>query len=531
MRKKLFILFLCLTGFITTSFGEILDVPVEYSSIQAAINATNDGDTVRVAAGTYSEYLRIELEGIGSRDLFLFASETATVQKPNSEPGLLFYIRAAGELKVNGFNFRGSGSFGDLVVRVIDCPAIFESCYFQNAGAGIDYYGPECSGGYLQNCTITDVGVVGFVARDTSTIGLMNVEFSQGIYEGSTNWAGYLGTSGGGNVLIDPLIDVEFLDEYLAIDQGRLSHNGTDTLNVIIGENVIYDPVATAYFDSLMAVHPPEEWPGLAIPFFGGYYVDRIRWWPSSAGGGGVEEFIPGSGTDDQYGDAMLGSPDGVGTSLGTEGSATIFFPQIIIDGGGLDLFVHELGGDRNGRFAEDEFEENFLVEVSEDGIDFTVLGEGAGGTVGFDLGSIGVDNIAYVRITDILPDEGVEPPAAGADIDAIVAIHIDDEDISALDPDVVLVSSFRPCIYPNPAVSSVRMQFWNPIGGGASLKIYDCSGRLMHRHYSINLPTGFHEWIWDGRSDLGNPVAPGVYFYRVQIPGNSAIGKIIRIR
>ncbi|HUQ06986.1 MAG TPA: NosD domain-containing protein [Kofleriaceae bacterium] len=87
----------------TLSEGRSLAVPSEYGTIQAAIDAAQPGDTVRVAAGTYTESLIMKagicLHGAGARHTTLDArGETRTLVDLTGSPGSV----------VTGFTFRGT---------------------------------------------------------------------------------------------------------------------------------------------------------------------------------------------------------------------------------------------------------------------------------------------------------------------------------------------------------------------------------------------------------------------------------------
>jgi hypothetical protein len=87
----------------TLAEGRRLEVPAEYATIQAAIDAAQPGDTVRVAAGTYTESLQMKagicLHGAGAKRTTLDAlGQGLTLVDLSGAPGSV----------VTGFTFRGS---------------------------------------------------------------------------------------------------------------------------------------------------------------------------------------------------------------------------------------------------------------------------------------------------------------------------------------------------------------------------------------------------------------------------------------
>jgi hypothetical protein len=176
-----------------------------------------------------------------------------------------------------------------------------------------------------------------------------------------------------------------------------------------------------------------------------------------------LHAFDPGPGAGfgaDLLPDVVEGLPDGGKTSegsthvlsLGVGGSITMQFSCPVLDGDGVDFVVYEnaffVGG------GEGAFVEAGLVEVSVDGEDYVafdctapdvqvavddgvdgcagmaVVAANAenglagvfpdGGGDGFDIASVGLDAISFVRITDL--SAGGAAPSAGFDLDAVVA-------------------------------------------------------------------------------------------------------------
>jgi len=79
---------------------------------------------------------------------------------------------------------------------------------------------------------------------------------------------------------------------------------------------------------------------------------------------------------------------------------------------------------------------------------------------------------------------------------------------------------------FPNPTRESVNFDIAAG-GSGAelNLSIYDAAGRLIR-----SLPVRGARARWDGLSSAGERVAPGVYFYRTDAPGNAAPRRLVVI-
>ncbi len=80
----------------------------------------------------------------------------------------------------------------------------------------------------------------------------------------------------------------------------------------------------------------------------------------------------------------------------------------------------------------------------------------------------------------------------------------------------------------PNPFAASTTIQFAAPAGADVSLSVYDASGRLVR---TLTAAASEGSVAWDGLSDGRAPVAPGVYFVRMESGGETAERKVVYLR
>jgi hypothetical protein len=108
---------------------------------------------------------------------------------------------------------------------------------------------------------------------------------------------------------------------------------------------------------------------------------------------------------------------------------------------------------------------------------------------------------------------------------------------VSAAPPDAAVLRTRLRGSWPQPTSGSAVIAFdvgederW---AGGAptSLVVYDASGRVVRRLLTERLPSGSHSVEWDGRSDRGEDVASGCYFYVLTVGDESRTGKALVVR
>ncbi len=124
--------------------------------------------------------------------------------------------------------------------------------------------------------------------------------------------------------------------------------------------------------------------------------------------------------------------------------------------------------------------------------------------------------NIAYISDRDsgtwilrfVPPAQSVEEPASSASIRP------------------ALIESF-----PNPFHPATTIRFQLPAAGLVNLRVVDAGGRTVRALLAGPLDAGSRSVVWDGRDDARRPVASGVYFIRLDAPGVSTTGRVVRTR
>jgi parallel beta-helix repeat protein len=145
-----------------TSFADIINVPADYATIQAAVNAAVDGDEVVVAPGTYTG-TGDEVVNMLGKTITLRASGTPgeTIIDGEGQRRVVYCSSGEGaDTLIEGFTITGGGhgSFGGGIYCSNSSPTI-SNCEISNnsggeVGGGI-YFGGDSSP-TITNCTISN---------------------------------------------------------------------------------------------------------------------------------------------------------------------------------------------------------------------------------------------------------------------------------------------------------------------------------------------------------------------------------------
>jgi hypothetical protein len=70
---------------------------------------------------------------------------------------------------------------------------------------------------------------------------------------------------------------------------------------------------------------------------------------------------------------------------------------------------------------------------------------------------------------------------------------------------------------YPNPFNPSTTINYDIPFASRVIMTLFDVTGRRVRTLVDASMQAGYHAATWDGRNDGGDPVATGVYIYRIE--------------
>ncbi len=113
-------------------------------------------------------------------------------------------------------------------------------------------------------------------------------------------------------------------------------------------------------------------------------------------------------------------------------------------------------------------------------------------------------------------------PQAGQASYFAEVTSNCQGGFVTFLDPphDFSKIATDRPVLdgnYPNPFREQTTIHFTLPEANEVTVSVFDITGRKVATLVNQSLVAGAHEVQWSGRTDGGQKLASGVYFYRIE--------------
>lgn len=82
----------------------------------------------------------------------------------------------------------------------------------------------------------------------------------------------------------------------------------------------------------------------------------------------------------------------------------------------------------------------------------------------------------------------------------------------------------------PNPFVSTLSVGFYLPAAGSIRMDVLDVRGRLVTTLVTGVVTSGNHKATWNGRDDLGKPMAAGLYFVRLRSMGQTLTSHVVKL-
>jgi C1A family cysteine protease len=83
----------------------------------------------------------------------------------------------------------------------------------------------------------------------------------------------------------------------------------------------------------------------------------------------------------------------------------------------------------------------------------------------------------------------------------------------------------------PNPLESSTKVTYSLPNNRRVRLTVHDVQGRTVRTLVDRFLESGAHSEVWEGRDDAGRPVAPGIYFLRLDDGRKSLHQRVVLVK
>jgi len=84
---------------------------------------------------------------------------------------------------------------------------------------------------------------------------------------------------------------------------------------------------------------------------------------------------------------------------------------------------------------------------------------------------------------------------------------------------------------YPNPFNPTTTIEYQIPTEGDVEIKIFSIDGQLVRLFESAHNSPGSYTVVWDSKNNAGQPVASGLYIYRVKYQNTVLAKKMLFVK
>ncbi len=255
LASGLFFVVLAVTLLATEAGGEVILVPDDHSTIQAAVDAASDGDVIRIAAGFYNESVivdvRVTIEGEGQGATILHNTDS-DILKLTADGTRVWNLTIYGCRQDHGIWLEdvslcwignvtfSNNSRGVYMENTDDC--LFSDCSFFGSNRGV-WVQPDSDGNVFQRCRFINGSMGWYVntagsASENNT--LVDCEF-----RGNTHKAVRIERSGLNTRFLNCTIEdngsgVDLADgRHTTFIDCSISHNGEDGLYMEDAEGLL----------------------------------------------------------------------------------------------------------------------------------------------------------------------------------------------------------------------------------------------------------------------------------------------------
>jgi predicted outer membrane repeat protein len=443
----------------------------DFPTIQAAINAASEGDTIELCSGTFT--------GVGNRDIEYLGKAITVISQTGEPEGCIIDCQGTYEDPHRGFHFhQGEGPDSRLVGVSIINGYYSNDTDCQPGGAILcsDDSSPTVSHCFFWGNDASQGGAVACI--DSATITM-----DQCVFQDNQAYCHDMPGSGIGGGIACTGSATAHLSRCILTGNGayaggavHLTHNSSGNL------------------DRCTLAHNVAAHYGGAIATSGGAEL-------SISNSTLVDNDIGGFGSGIANWSNVRASAENTIIAFGCCAHAVV---------GGIDLACCDIYGNDGGDWVGD-----------------------IAGQYGIN-GNISEDPLFCDPDTDDFRLDDDSPCAAGNHPDGWDCGLIGASPVgcgpSAVDESTGAVLALRRCA-PNPFSSSTSIQYVIPVDSPVRLGIYDPAGRLVRDLTDTALHSGVHTASWDGTDGSGRRVRAGVYFYVLRWEGRTKASRVTLLR